>query len=108
MEHEAAYLQSLKNHGKTVVEIPRTGSIADRSRLTKRGLSAGVDVVYQAALLGENWGGYADFLVKTNRPSGLGAFSYEASDTKLARHARGQASHSTGRLFEYCSVLGKV
>jgi predicted RecB family nuclease len=87
-EHEAAYLQGIKDAGKTVAEIAKDISLADRSRLTKEAMRKGADVVYQAALLGENWGGYADFLVKTNRPSALGAFSYEATDTKLARHPR--------------------
>jgi uncharacterized protein len=87
-EHEAAYLQSLKKDGKTVAEIPKDVPLADRSRLTKEAMRKGADVVYQAALLGENWGGYADFLVKTNSPSALGPFSYDATDTKLARHPR--------------------
>jgi uncharacterized protein len=87
-EHEAAYLQCLKDAGKTVAEIPQNVPIAERSRRTKEALSDGVDVIYQAALLGENWGGYADFLVKTNRPSALGEFSYEATNTKLARHPK--------------------
>ena len=85
-EHEAAFLQSLKDEGKTVAEIARDGSLANRSRRTKEAMRKGADVVYQAALLGENWAGYADFLVKTNKPSDLGEFSYEATDTKLARH----------------------
>ena len=87
-EHEAAYLQSLKDAGKTVVEIPKDASIADRSRMTREAMRKGADVIYQAALLGENWGGYADFLIKTASPSDLGPFSYEATDTKLARHPR--------------------
>lgn len=87
-EHESAYLQSLTNDGKTVAEIPKHISIADRSRLTKEAMRKGAAVVYQATLLGDNWGGYADFLVKTSRPSALGAFSYEATDTKLARHPK--------------------
>jgi len=87
-EHEAGYLQTLKQDGKTVAEIPKDVSLTDRSRLTKEAMRKGADVVYQAALLSENWGGYADFLVKTPKPSTLGAFSYEATDTKLARHPR--------------------
>jgi predicted RecB family nuclease len=87
-EHEAAYLQSLKDAGKTVTEIPKDASIADRSRMTRGAMRKGADVIYQAALLGENWGGYADFLIKTASPSDLGPFSYEATDTKLARHPR--------------------
>lgn len=101
-EHEAAYLQSLKDEGKVVAEIPKKISIADRSRLTKEAMRDGVDVVYQAALLGENWGGYADFLIRTNKPSGLGSFSYEATDTKLARHA--QVKHLV-QLGVYSSLL---
>jgi uncharacterized protein len=87
-EHEAAHLQSLKDAGKTVAEIPKDLTNAERSRRTKEALSEGVDVIYQAALECDNWGGYADFLVKTNQPSDLGTFSYEATDTKLARRPK--------------------
>lgn len=87
-EHEAAYLKSLKTDGRTVAEIASNISLADRSRLTREAMKKGADVVYQAALLSDNWAGYADFLVKTNKPSALGTFSYEAIDTKLARHPR--------------------
>jgi uncharacterized protein len=87
-EHEATYLQILKDEGKTVADIPKDIPIADRSRLTREAMRKGAAVVYQAALLGENWGGFADFLIKTDSPSVLGAFSYEAADTKLARHPR--------------------
>ena len=85
-EHEASHLQSLKNDGKTVAELPKHGPLADRSKLTHDAMRRGVDVLYQATLLGKDWGGYADFLVKTNKPSDLGSYSYEATDTKLARH----------------------
>ena len=51
-------------------------------------MRAGVDVVYQAALIGDGWRGVADFLIRVETPSTLGAWSYEALDTKLARHAK--------------------
>jgi predicted RecB family nuclease len=86
-EHEAAYLQSLKDKGKRIAEIPTDGTVSERAAKTTEALKRGVDVIYQAALLGDRWGGYADFLVKTDFPSALGAFSYEAVDTKLSRHA---------------------
>lgn len=101
-EHEAAHLQSLKNEGKNIAEMPKHGPLAHRSRLATEAMQKGVDVVYQATLLGENWGGFADFLVKTNRPSALGAFSYEVTDTKLARHP--QAKHLI-QLGVYSSLL---
>lgn len=102
-EHESAYLESLKKEGKRVAEIPKDVPLAERSRMTKEAMRKGADVVFQAALLSDNWGGYADFLVKTASPSALGQFSYEATDTKLARHAR--AKHLI-QLGVYSSLLG--
>lgn len=101
-EHEAAYLKVLKNDGQIVAEIPSDISLANRSRLTREAMHDGVDVIYQAALLGDNWAGYADFLVKTNKPSTLGPFSYEVTDTKLARHP--QVKHLM-QLGVYSSLL---
>ena len=48
----------------------------------------GVDVVYQGVLASDGWRGQADFLMRVETPSALGAWSYEALDTKLARHAK--------------------
>ena len=101
-EHEMAHLESLKNTGKSVAAIGKDISVAARSRLTREAMAKGADVIYQAALLDGNWGGYADFLVKTNRSSNFGAFSYEATDTKLAKHA--QAKHII-QLGVYSSLL---
>ena len=42
----------------------------------------------QNALLGERWRGHADFLERVDRPSGLGSWSYEVADTKLARRVK--------------------
>ena len=87
-EHEAAYLKNLKTDGKQVAEIPADIPLTDRSQLTTEAMQQGADVIYQATLLGKTWGGYADFLVKTDRPSKFGSYSYEATDTKLARQAQ--------------------
>ncbi|MBN8603138.1 MAG: TM0106 family RecB-like putative nuclease [Planctomycetes bacterium] len=101
-EHEAAYLASLKEQGKRIAETPKDASPAERFRMTKEAMRKGADVVFQAALLSENWGGYADFLVKIASPSSLGGYSYEPVDTKLARHAR--AKHII-QLGVYSSLL---
>lgn len=87
-EHEAAYLESLKSAGKRVAEISKDTGPADRLRLTKEAMRKGADIVYQAALRDDKWGGFADFLVKVAHPSSLGDFSYEVTDTKLARTPR--------------------
>ena len=83
-EHEAGYLQTLRDAGKTVAAIPRGVPFQESMRQTDDALRAGVEVNYQAALSDGPWSGFADFLVKTDRPSALGPFSYEVFDTKLA------------------------
>ena len=91
LEHERAYLEQLRAEGRVVVEIeidPEPGGW-ERARLeTLEALRAGVDVVYQAVLVGDGWRGVADFLLRVETPSDLGGWSYEALDTKLARHAK--------------------
>jgi predicted RecB family nuclease len=82
-EHEARYLDSLLADGLGVVTI----SFDDRdwvraARETEEAIRAGADVVYQARLAQDNWRGAADFVVRTADGS------YEAVDTKLARHAK--------------------
>ena len=87
LEHEAAYLQRLKDEGKTIVEIPKDRNLQDRANLTLDAMKSAADVVYQAVFFASPWRGDADFLIKCDTPSSLGDFSYEALDTKLARTA---------------------
>jgi predicted RecB family nuclease len=92
-EHEAAYLAQLRADGRDVVEIPydEDGSLEEAARVTEEALRSGAEVVYQGVLASGSWRGIADFLLRVDEPSGLGAFSYEAWDTKLARHAKPNA-----------------
>ena len=48
LEHEAAYLQQLKDEGKSVIEIPKEPNLQDRVRLTREAMQSGADVIYQA------------------------------------------------------------
>jgi len=82
--HEAAHLAGLKADGKRVVEIDR-GDLDSDAEATRAALAAGAEVVFQGAFLSGNWGGWSDFLERVERPSDLGAFSYEVADTKLKR-----------------------
>ena len=91
LEHERRYLDSLRAHGRVVVEITQDGSLASQVEVTRAAMSAGADVIYQAALAMPGWFGRADVLVRVDRPSDLGAWSYEPHDTKLARETRGGA-----------------
>lgn len=88
IEHEQAFLETLKSEGKTVAEIPTGMALAEQIALTRAALSQGPDVIYQGAFSDGTWHGYSDFLLKVDRPSSLGDYSYEVADTKLSRSAR--------------------
>lgn len=85
--HESAFLKRLRNEGRRIVEIPEQSELKERAQLTIAAMEDGADVIFQAAFLGPPWVGYADFLLRADVPSGLGKFSYEVYDTKLARKA---------------------
>jgi uncharacterized protein len=89
-EHERAYLQRLRDDGLEIAEISvdPDHDWERAARETVEAMRAGVDVVYQGVLVGEGWRGVADFLLRVETSSALGAWSYEALDTKLARHAK--------------------
>jgi predicted RecB family nuclease len=88
LAHEDAYLQSLIASGRTVTQIEpatNTASRAQREAETVEAMQAGVDVVYQGTFYDAEWGGQADFLLRVDRPSKLGGWSYDIADTKLSR-----------------------
>ena len=89
--HERAQLTQLRVHPANVVEIANPwdhGGWIEAGRATCDAMRCGADVIYQAVLIRDGWRGRADFLVKSDMHSALGAWSYEVWDTKLARHAR--------------------
>ena len=89
-EHEQAFLAALREAGRTVVEV-RLHAARDfeaGTRRTAEAMRAGADYVYQAVFFAHGWRGIADFLERVDRPSALGAWSYQVLDTKLARHPR--------------------
>lgn len=96
-EHEARFLTGLRAEGVAATEIesddalPRAERIARGQEATLAAMRAGADVIYQAVLFDGRKLGYADFLRRVDRPSDLGTWSYEAWDTKLARHAKASA-----------------
>lgn len=82
--HEAAHLARLRSEGRHVVQIDRT-DLAQDAVATRAALATAPDVIFQGAFLSGNWGGWSDFLERVDKPSALGAFSYEVTDTKLKR-----------------------
>ncbi len=87
--HETRHLETLRAAGKRVWMPPSAlRSFDEKHEATLGAMRAGYDVLYQAALRRDDVSGYADFLYREERPSQLGAWSYEVADTKLARRAK--------------------
>ena len=91
-EHERAHLDRLAGEGREIVRIesePGLEGTRAGARETVDAMRAGAEVIYQGVLFdGVRWRGYSDFLHRVERPSGLGSFSYEVSDTKLAQRVK--------------------
>ncbi len=106
-EHEQEFLRTLRAAGHVVTEVG-LGEERDfevRARATAEAMGAGAAYIYQAVLVAEEWRGIADFLERIERPSALGSWSYQALDTKLARHPRPE--HALQLCF-YSQALGLV
>ena len=91
LEHEQKYLDELKARGLKVVEIPTDVSWSEAAVATREAMVQGVDVIYQATFIQEPWAGRADFLIRVETPSELGAWSYEVVETKLAKSTKARA-----------------
>ena len=82
-EHEADYLEVLKETGREIHEIS-SSSPEEIKAETSEAMKAGRDVITQAYLALEPFAGFADLLVREKGESRLGAFHYEVWDTKLS------------------------
>ena len=95
LEHEARYLADLDAElGGQVVRID-SEDVEEAAELTRAAMAAGVPALYQATYLDRSgsvtWRAHADFVVRVERPSDLGSWSYEPKDTKLAHRVRPSA-----------------
>lgn len=89
--HEQAYVASIRSGGFTVVDArPDQNTTSDQSSaITIDAMRNGAHAIVQARLAHDRLAGYADILYRVERPSALGAWSYEAHDTKLTRDTKG-------------------
>ncbi|MCZ2859980.1 TM0106 family RecB-like putative nuclease [Blastococcus sp. VKM Ac-2987] len=111
MAHEEKYLASLRAAGKTIAEIDTAFDASGRRAAeaqTVEAMRRGVDVVYQGTFFDGAWGGQADFLLRVETPSLLGAWSYEIADTKLARKLKVAALLQMATYAERLTVLQGV
>jgi predicted RecB family nuclease len=109
LDHEQRYLAELRDQGLAIVEIaklPDDLPYAERLRAgaeaTRAAMASGADVIFQATFFDGTWLGYADFLLRVERASDLGPWSYEVADTKLARRTKASA------VLQICSYVDQL
>jgi predicted RecB family nuclease len=90
LAHERQYVDHLRQVGYAVVEIEGSGGI-EQARVDKtlEAMRAGAAIIVQGGFIHGDWSGRTDILKRIERPSALGAWSYEVIDTKLARRTKG-------------------
>ena len=111
-EHEVRYLAALEADGRPVTRLDgggrdvrpedRPAKLLEAAAKTLEALRRGDDVIYQATFFDGRWLGHADFLLRVEKPSALGTWSYEVVDTKLARHVKASA------LLQICSYVEQL
>jgi predicted RecB family nuclease len=107
-QHETTILEGYEASGRTVERVV-SGRREDAFRAaieqTHAAMRRGVDVIHQATLVGDGFGGYADFLERVPVPSSLGDWSYEVADAKLARATKG---YFLVQLSVYAALLERI
>src|SRR2546423_1922989 len=95
VEHERRYLEGLRAKGLKIVEFgfPRgtTADLIEAHMDTVGQMKLGADIIYQGTFFDGRWRCHPDFLVRIERSSKLGDYSYEVADAKLARKAKAAA-----------------
>ncbi len=112
LEHEARYLDDLERAGRRVTRVAvgehdappelRLDRLRKDAAATEEAIRRGDEAIYQATFFDGRWLGLADFLLRVERPSALGDWSYEVVDTKLARHVKASA------LLQICSYVEQL
>ena len=88
LEHEKQFLLHLEEGGTRVTSLVEREEATTALEETLAAMRAGEEAIAQATLQGGHWFGRADLLLRVDKPSELGAWSYEPLDTKLARETR--------------------
>lgn len=92
LAHEEAYLRHLTEvRNLEIARIATDLSLKDAAAETVAAIRDGAQVIYQATFYSEQWQGRADFLIRVEKPSALGPWSYEVVETKLARSTKARA-----------------
>lgn len=103
--HEQGFVDHLAKQGGSVTVVAGFGIDQISVTQTREAMARGDEVIVQAALMDGHWSGRADVLRRVETPSGLGAWSYEVTDTKLARETKG---NTVLQLSLYSGLLAAV
>lgn len=103
LEHEAKYVQSLRTDGRRIIDLSEVKGREEQLKQTLDAMKAGAEVIVQGALCDGRWFGKPDVMQRLEKPSGLGTWSYEISDTKLAQETR---AGTVLQLSLYSEMLG--
>lgn len=87
--HEKEYVEHLRHANGDVVHIEGDGISNVLFEQTLAAMRAGVRIIVQGVLQDGVWRGRTDILLRVERPSAFGAWSYEVTDTKLSRETKG-------------------
>ncbi len=86
LEHEGRHLAALEASSSVVRIVPKP--LGQAAADTEKAMRDGAEVIFQATFLHDGRRGHADFLMRTDRPSSLGDWSYDVADTKLTRRLK--------------------
>jgi predicted RecB family nuclease len=89
--HEQNYVDHLTKVGLEVVRIDGFDVSPEAVAATTAAMRQGAQIIAQGAFSHQGWIGRADILRRIEVPSLLGAWSYEAIDTKLSRETKAGA-----------------
>jgi predicted RecB family nuclease len=101
LQHEDAYVKFLTRPGTRIMKFDNTSNTND----TITAMQSGYDVIVQAALMDDQFNGRADILLRVEKESGLGSWSYEVQDTKLANETK---AGTVLQLAVYCDIISKI
>lgn len=87
--HEQGFVEHLKSQGLSITVIDGVGIDDESVARTRSAMAAGEAVIVQGAFRTNGWTGRTDVLRRVETPSDLGPWSYEVTDTKLARETKG-------------------
>ena len=87
--HEQGFIEHIKSGGLAISVIDGVGVDSNSVFATREAMTRGEAVIVQGALQAGRWNGRADVLRRVETPSRFGGWSYEVTDTKLARETKG-------------------